>query len=261
LLIEKGYLMFIHPPSWRKPEHYLWNVISNKQIIYLKCITEKKSKELFNCGTIVDYYILENVIVYKKCIIEEQDDKIYNVDITKWNFLPSALFDDIEQILGNNSIVYSSSIYDTRRPYISNIKTKTNIYPIVHSMTKKDGLGFVYSSENKGQIGISKVILSFGRHQYPYNDYNGEYGMSQITYGLEIKKKKEGDDIVKAINTDKFKEILKYTKWSTFQTDWRMFKYFRNDFYKYFLEDKIIVENTNKIKQFSKQISNVKIVG
>lgn len=102
-------------------------------------------------------------------------------------------------------------------------------------MTKEYGNGFVFSNENKGHFGIKKVVLSFGEFQYPYNDYEGKYGMSQICYGLKIDNKEEGDNIVKAINSYKFKEILKYTKWSTFQTDWRMFKYFKNDFWKEFI--------------------------
>ena len=62
--------------------------------------------------------------------------------------------------------------------------------------------------------------------------------MSQITFGIPITSKKQGDDIVKAINTDEFKEIIKATKWSAFNTDWRMFKYFKPDFYKQFLGKK-----------------------
>jgi len=112
-----------------------------------------------------------------------------------------------------------------------------NPLPVVHNMTKKDGLGFVYSSEDKGHFGVSKVILSFGQFQYPYNDFKGEYGMSQICYGLKINSKEEGDKIVEAINSAKFKEILKYTKWSTFQTDWRMFKEFKKDFWKEFIKN------------------------
>ena len=74
-----------------------------------------------------------------------------------------------------------------------------------------------------------------------------------ICYGLKINSKEEGDKIVKAINSIKFKEILKYTKWSTFQTDWRMFKYFKQDFWKEFQdnEDKeqknIITDNKPEI--------------
>ena len=128
----------------------------------------------------------------------------------------------------------------------------------------QSGLGYVYSNEDKGHFGISKVILSFGRHQYPYNDWEGKYGMSQICYGLKINSKEDGDNIVEAINTEKFKNILKYTKWSTFQTDWRMFKYFKKDFYKYFIEnnDKVVKRSiSNKIeKDYDSEEEKPKII-
>jgi hypothetical protein len=47
---------------------------------------------------------------------------------------------------------------------------------------------------------------------------------------------------VEAINSEKFKEILKYTKWSTFQTDWRMLINFRKDFWLEFTVKEPIVE-------------------
>ena len=56
-----------------------------------------------------------------------------------------------------------------------------------------------------------------------------------MCFGLEISSKEEGDNIIKAINSDKFREILKNTKWSTFQTDWRMFQEFKKDFWKEFI--------------------------
>ena len=108
-------------------------------------------------------------------------------------------------------------------------------YKIIHIMSKKGGIDHLYSSEDKGHIGIPKVILSFGRHQYPYNDWKGEYGMSCISFGIPISDKEEGDNIVKAINTDEFKDIIKYTKWNTFQTEWKMFKYLKKDFWKEFI--------------------------
>ena len=238
---ENSYLVFIHPPSWRKPEHYLWEVLGKKQLLYLKTYSKKEGNKIFGCSTLVDYYVLKNTNIYKETIIDGQDGKTYSINLNDWNFLPSGAFDNIKQILGKNEVLYSSSIYDTRRPYVNNTKTKTekNNLPVVHNMTKKDGLGFVYSSEDKGHFGVSKVILSFGEFQYPYNDFNGEYGMSQICYGLKINSKEEGDKIVEAINSVKFKEILKYTKWSTFQTDWRMFKEFKPDFWKLFISEEL----------------------
>jgi hypothetical protein len=82
-------------------------------------------------------------------------------------------------------------------------------------------------------FGIPKVILNFNEQLYPYNDYKGEYALSQISFGIRIKSKEEGDRIIKGLNSPVFKEIVAATKWGSFQTDWRMFRYFRRDFYKY----------------------------
>ena len=49
--------------------------------------------------------------------------------------------------------------------------------------------------------------------------------MSEIVFGLPIESKKEGDEIVEAIESPYFREIIKSTKWTTFQTDYHMFKY------------------------------------
>ena len=79
-----------------------------------------------------------------------------------------------------------------------------------------------------------KVLLNFNERQYPHNDYKGTYGMSQLTFGIPIKSKDHGEKIIKAIESEKFQEIFEATKWSSFQTDYRMFSYFSPDFYKKF---------------------------
>jgi hypothetical protein len=248
---ENNYLVFIHPPSWRKPEHYLWEILGKKQLLYLKTYSKKEGNKIFGCSTLVDYYVLKNTNIYKETIIDGQDSKTCSINLNNWNFLPSGAFDNIRNILGKNEVLYSSSIYDTRRPYVNNtkIQTEKNNLPVVHNMTKKDGLGFVYSSEDKGHFGVPKVILSFGEFQYPYNDFKGEYGMSQICYGLKINSKEEGDKIVEAINSVKFKEILKYTKWSTFQTDWRMFKEFKPNFWEFFINEELSPSSNEVVEE------------
>jgi len=249
-LKTSGLLLFVHPPSWRKPEHKLWNKMSQEnQIIYLKCYSKKEGINIFKCSTPIDFYLLEKKAVYKTSIIYGQDKKQYDEDLKKWPFLPGGLLHIVKKILGKNEVIYSSSFYDGRRECIlQKEKNETNLnykirakdlnynFTVMHNMTQ-EGYGYVYSNVDKGHFGIKKVILSFGEFQYPYNDYKGQYGMSQICYGLEIKTKKEGDALIRAINSDIFKQILKYTKWSIFQTDWRMFKYFKKDFYKIILEE------------------------
>ena len=238
---ENGLLLFIHPPSWRKPQHYLWEVLSKKQLLYLKQYSKKEGLKIFGCSTLVDYYVLENKPIYKDTIIDAQDNKTYTINIQEWNFLPSGVFNVIQKILGKNEVLYSRTIYGTDKKNISRTKTEKYNLPVVYNMTKKNGLGIVYSNEDKGHFKIPKVILSISEFQYPYNDYNGDYGLSNNIFGIPITNKEEGDKIVEAINSDTFKELLKYTKWSTFQTDWRMFNYFRKDFWKSFIDESITV--------------------
>jgi hypothetical protein len=228
------FLLYVHPPSWRKPEHYLWNIMKSKQISYIKMLSEREGTKLFNCNISVDFYLLSNEPNVNNTVIYGQDKVSYCIDLKNWNFLPSGTINLIEKVLGNQEVIYSRSLYGSDKKWISKTADKEYKYPVVHTMTQK-GNSFIWSKENKGHIGIKKVILNFGRHQYPYNDYDGKYGMSQISYGLEIDNKEDGDNICKAINSSKFKEIIKYTKWSTFQTDWRMFKYFKKDFWREFI--------------------------
>ena len=127
-------------------------------------------------------------------------------------------------------MLFHAGIYDARK--LSKKKTKKKRHPIVHNITQR-GLGLKYAENKNDHFGTSKVLLNFNEKQYPYNDYKGTYGMSQLTFGIPIHSKKEGDKIIKAINSDYFKEILKATKWSSFQTDYRMFFYFKKNFYQY----------------------------
>ena len=112
-------------------------------------------------------------------------------------------------------------------------------YPVVHGITKQ-GIKYVWAKNNAGHFGVPKVLLNFNQVQYSYpeqNDFDGKYGCSCISFGLVIKSREEGDEILRAINTDIFRDIIKSTKWGPFQTDFRMFKFFKKDWYKIVLAE------------------------
>ena len=258
LLKDNGFLAFINPSSWRRPENKLYNLMTKQnQLLYLHIFGEKQTHQLFNVLQRVDLYVIEKKPKYQNTIIIDELENKEELNLSDWDFLPNYNFDNIKQILkkenGNTNdgikILYNSTLYERRKPYVKEEKTERYKYPIVHSINKK-GIIFSYTDEkSKGHFGTSKVILGLGRNQYPVNDYDGKYGMSLLTFGIQITSKKQGDDIVKAVNSNEFKEIIKATKWSVFQTDWRMFKYFNPDFYKYFLPRKKTVKTKkNKIK-------------
>ena len=268
LLNINGILGFINPANWRGlgQLHYLWDIISKLQLLYLHIYSkEKDGKKYFNVASRFDLYVLQNKSNTKQTeIIDELGEK-HLIKIDEWPFLPNYNYKIFEKILtsedkgidvlyGTNyhtqkkqiikdkktltsedkgiDIIYSSSIYDTRK--LKDKNTSEFKYPVVHCIRKGEVIYWYSNTDKKGHFGEPKVILNFNRNQYSHkeqNDYEGKLGMSQISFGIPIKSKQEGDDILKAIDTPEFKEIILSTKWGAFQTDYRMFKYFKKDFW------------------------------
>ena len=251
LLYVNGYLGFITPPSWRGLGNLrkLWNIMTkSNQLLYLHIFGEKKGKELFNVSQKVDLYIIKKTPVYTKTdIIDEFGNKLIGdkaLDLQQWDFLPNYEFDNIKKIITTEKkgikVIYDG-FYHTqhKKKGLLSPTYSENEYKYCVANNINIEIECLYTNDNtKGHFGIPKVIISVGRYPYPHNDYKGVYGMTQGGFGIPIKSKKEGDDIVKAINSDEFKEIIKATKWGAFQIDYRMFKYFKPDFYKYFLKGK-----------------------
>jgi hypothetical protein len=238
-LSKNGYLVFVHPSSWRKPEHKLWNILSSLQILHLDIHSKKEGTNTFNSAVRYDWYLLQNKKCDRKTTIRDEKGIIHHIDLREWPFLLNYMYDEISKILASEkdkgvNILYSRSAYASDKKWVSSEKSKQYKNKVVHTMTK-NGIGYLYTNDTtNGHFNIPKVILSFNEKQYPFDDYLGKYGMSQITYGIPIKSEREGDAIVKAINSDTFREIIAATKWNIFNTEWRMFKYFKKDFYKYF---------------------------
>jgi hypothetical protein len=233
-------VLFRSPANWRRPESKLYPEMAVKnQLSFLHILGERETSNVFDVGSRVDLYVIKKKTSDENSQIIDETGKLTTIDAKNFPFLPNYAYESIRNIITQPDsgirVIFSSSIYEHRRPHIRKEKDATFKFPVVHSITQA-GLGFLYTNDStKGHFGQPKVLLNVGRNQYPYNDYEGKYGMSQIVFGIPITTKEEGDAIVKAINSDAFKQVIKATKWGTFQTDYRMFKYFRPDFYKEFL--------------------------
>jgi SAM-dependent methyltransferase len=250
LLAPDGYMGFITPANWRRPNHPLYKkMVQENTLEYLHIYGKAQGRAIFGVDTRFDIYIIRKQPSKIKTKIIDEKGKTHNILAQKWPFLPNYCYNEIKAILakpGENSlnIIFSSSLYDARKLCMK--KTAKCRYPVVHTMTKK-GLGLRYTMKNSlfknentkndpnTQFGTPKVLLNFNEKLYPYNDYKGEYGMSQLTFGIPITTKEHGNKIIKALETPAFQEIIKATKWSAFQTDYRMFSYFTEGFYKDFL--------------------------
>jgi hypothetical protein len=49
---------------------------------------------------------------------------------------------------------------------------------------------------------------------------------------IEISSKEEGKELKNYLLSSEFQEILKTCMWGNFGIDWRLFSYFKKDFYK-----------------------------
>tara|TARA_Y100000996_G_scaffold219321_1_gene172440 strand:+ start:1896 stop:6839 length:4944 start_codon:yes stop_codon:yes gene_type:complete len=266
ILKDNGYLTFINPSQWRGlgPEyHKIWNLLTERDIMYLHIYSKKEGKLFFNVGSRFDLYLVQNTNNKGSSIVIDEYGVEHNINFKTKSFLPNYAYNEIGNILTSQDkgidVIMSYSAYFAykKNNQMSQTKKGKYIYPVVHSITK-EGITYWYSNDNtKGHFGVPKVILNFNEHQYSHkeqNDYKGEYGMSQISFGIPIKSKKEGDEILKAIDSDAFKKIIAATKWGAFQTDYRMFKYFKKDFYKHPMF-------TNKARTYSKPKSKSKSPG
>jgi hypothetical protein len=231
LLNAKGFVAFINPSNWRRPEHDLYSIITrDNTLLYLHIYGKKDGFDKFGAQTRFDLYIVQEGApdkTHKTQIIDEKGHSQL-LNLHSWPFLPNYAYSKIKPLLVSKEngipVIFSAGDYDARK--LSKTRSKNHRIPVVHNITRK-GLGIRFAKDKlETQLGVPKILLNFNERQYPYNDYRGEYGMSQLTFGIPIKSKKEGEEWISAIESPAFEEIIRATKWGAFQTDYRMFKYF-----------------------------------
>jgi hypothetical protein len=259
-LKETGYLAFIHPGGWRKPESKLWSILRSKQIEYLEMHPAtsnygiaKTGSDTFGVGTSYDIYILQNVPYNKSTKVIDFNEKETMIDLREWPWLPGGEFKNIKSILSKtkNESIAADIISDLT--YLTIRKNRKNIvslkkdgkfkYPCLYRTYKGGSVKYYYSNTNKyGHFGIPKIIYTDGGHMYPINDFDGNIGLTARASGIKVTTKKQADLIYKALSSKKFKKIIWATKWSNYMTERNMFKYFRKDFWREFVD-----ENGNEI--------------
>jgi len=232
-LKPNGFLCLIHPAMWRKPEHELWPILTGNRIHFLKINSKPTTMKIFGgASTRSDWYILEKSSDPIKTKVFDEIGIEHLLDLRSIPFLPNYNFDEFFKICDGED--KCEIIYDTSHHGQKTKKTKDK-YAVINNINS-DGITFKYSSTNvKKTIGVPKVIVNDGWILYPINDFLGEYGQSEQVLGIKVSSNSEAESIVDAIKSEKFSKIVESTKWSNFRTDYRMFKYFRRDFWKDFV--------------------------
>jgi len=241
---KNGYVCFIHPNGWRKPNtergkfYGLFEQMTrDNTMIYLEIHDTKDGMKQFNCGTRYDWYVLQKKKnTNNKTTILDQNNVLHNINLCKYNWLANCELELIDNLIAHEDeekcqILQSMSAYEPRKKWISNVKTKEFKYPVVHS-TPKDGTRFVWSNRNdNGHYGIKKVIFGESGINKPLIDVKGKYAMSQGAMAIVIDDENEGKKISSCLCSTKFNDVIKACLWSSFRIEWGMFKDFKRNFY------------------------------
>ena len=246
-LIPNGYLLFVHPPGWRKPNTErgkftkMFDLMAKQnQMLYLEIHGIKDGQKVFNCGTRYDWYLIKKTNQYKNTIIVDEDGKQNEINLSELSWLANSNILEINKILAKNDgercpIIQSMSAYEPRKKWMSSIKSQEFKYPCVHS-TPKAGIRYMYSKVNdRGHFGVSKVIFGESGIYKPVIDMEGKYGMTHGAMAIQVDNLEEATFISKVIESDKFDKVIQSCIFSSFRIDWNIFKEFKKDFWKEFI--------------------------
>jgi hypothetical protein len=246
-LLPNGYLLFVHPPGWRKPNTErgkftkMFDLMTKQtQMLYLEIHGIKDGQKVFNCGTRYDWYLIEKTNQYKNTIIVDENGKQNEINLSELSWLPNSNILEINKILAKNDcercpIIQSMSAYEPRKKWMSSIQSPEFKYPCVHS-TPKAGIRYMYSKVNdRGHFGVSKVIFGDSGVYKPVIDMEGKYGMTQHSMAIQVDNLEEATYISKVIESDKFDKIIQSCLYSSYAIDWNIFKEFKKDFWKEFI--------------------------
>lgn len=235
---EDGIISLIHPGRWRKPENKLLEVVRDMDLEYLEIHDLEDGIETFGVSTGFDWYVLKNREYSGKTKIVDVNDKTNEIDLREWGFIPNSDFNLIKDSMAGPKdqkceVLFSHSAYETRKKWMSKIKTDKYKYPCVYGLTMGAGLKIHYSSvNNKGHFGVPKIIIPMSKYTDAYVDYEGNYGMCQFAFGIRIDSREEGEMIKTAIMSDEFKDVWRAIEWIYNGKEWRAFKYFKKGFWR-----------------------------
>lgn len=221
-IIKEGYLVYVHPALWRKPNNIIWNKMIENKFHYISIHNDIDGNKYFNATTRYDWYILQKTNKNIITTILEEDKNEYKCVLDNNSFIPNfgnSIFNKVRSKIIIDGFLYaeSDSMCHSSRNYINIEKDKEYKYEIINAISNKNGIRYLYSSKKHPYQDNKKVIFSNGRIIQPIYD-DGKYGTSQGGIYIIVKDDNEGNNIVKYLKSKLVSYLIKSTKWSNFET-------------------------------------------
>jgi hypothetical protein len=212
----------------------------DNKLLYLEIHNSKDGMKTFNCATRYDFYVLQKEKnINSLTIIKDEKGIISQINLLFYEWLPNYYFDKFSKLFHNGKepvceLLFDCNIYETRRSWVKKNQTNEYKYKLINAITKKE-IKYYYTNDNsKGMFGISKIIFGTAGINEPLNDENGEFGMTEHTMAIKYSSKHEAAKIIKCLKSKEFLDLIQACNWSSFLLDWRLFTFFKKNFYEEF---------------------------
>lgn len=243
-LKKDGYGCFITPSGWRNISgdfDKVKNDINKRDLIYLEIHNIKDGLNTFKKSTRYDLYIVKNSKTENlKTKLVDETGIVSDVNVDGLNFIPNKNVDILKNIIAKSNqekveICFSHSNYDPRKNWMSNNEDNLFRLPCIKYISKNNNaLDLRYSSIDKGMFGKPKVLFGIGSQVGGiFIDYAGKYGLCQFVAG--IVDSDNLDNIQKALQSEKFIEVMKSCQFTTQQYNYKIISTFKKDFWKEFI--------------------------
>ena len=227
LLKTNGFLVFVHPALWRKPENELHNLMFGKQIHYLSIHSKQEGEKVFHAITRYDWYVLQNTPPSIPTAIRFDDGVCSSLMITpSLPFIVNHGGDVMEKMRKKNRHGYllaeRSSEGHSSRDYVGKTKTATHIYPLINGSSKMRGIRLCWSSKPLKYQYSKKVIFSNGEVIQPFYD-SGKFGTTEGGIFIPVDSDTDGVKLTRFLKSKLVSYIVGATKWSNFETNKQIF--------------------------------------
>ena len=185
------YLVFIHPPVYRIPNHKIQHTQTNlneiyttKKILCIKMYSINETHKLMCVMINVDFIILQNTtnaLTGKSRIIDVKGFE-YELQIKHNDFIPNFGLNILRKIreqsnFGNIELMLSSEMHAVNA-------NGGSTYKNIHGIISK-GIKICLSDKQHTHLNTPKLIINgIGSYNYVYYDKIGEYGLTQSPIGI-----------------------------------------------------------------------------
>jgi adenine-specific DNA-methyltransferase len=231
ILNKNGSLLFINPNTWfsgsdQSSTGKLFHLFKEYNLISLntECDGISLQKKYFDkVGTgELTYFLLEKSKLYSNTSVNNQ---IY-IDIRKYDFLPNILNSKTISILEKTlfmdnkkiKIVKDSSEYHSSKTTRNDNKLISSssidgYFKIVNSVTKKEGVKFLYMPYKNFYQDRTKILISQSASFENMIVDNGEFGFTQNVTAIICDDINEANYIKYFLNLDVYKYLVNITKY------------------------------------------------